>query len=470
MMVQAQPIDQPANSSSPALRDEEGRVTPEFVALIEAALRSRDRAHLQAITDELHEADLADLLEALVPEARTALITLLGNEFDFTALTEVEDTVREEILEDMPNTEIARQVRGLENDDAVFILENLNAEDREDVLSLLPLNERLELQRGLHYNDGTVGRLMQTDFIAVPPDWTVEQTIQHCQTNNELPEQFYEIFITGEENALLGEATLNSILRADKTARIGTLMQVPKHAFHVDTRQEEAARAFQRYNLVSAPVADKAGRLVGVLMIDDMVDVIEEEADADIKALGGVKADEEITDNVFSIARGRFSWLFLNLATAIAASGVIAIFENSLQKMVALAVLMPIVASQGGNAGTQTMTVAVRALATRELGSANAARVVGREIIVGLLNGLGFAFIVGTVAALWFKQVELGIVIGIAMLVNLLAAALAGVLIPLYLERRGVDPAVASGTFVTTVTDIVGFFAFLGVATLWFGL
>jgi magnesium transporter len=468
--VQVQPIDPPEVSVSPPFRDEAGQVTPEFVALVERTLRGHDHARLKAVADELHEADLADLLEALQPEERTALITLLGNEFDFTALTEVEDTVREEILEDMPNTEIARQVRDLENDDAVFILENLNSEDRDDVLSLLPLGERLALQRGLHYPEGTVGRLMQTDFIAVPPDWTVEQTIQYCQTNGDLPEQFYEIFVVGEENALLGEATLNSVLRADKTTRIGTLMQVPKHAFHVDTQQEEAARAFQRYNLVSAPVADGAGRLVGVLMIDDMVDVIEEEADADIKALGGVKPDEELTDNVFAIARGRFSWLFVNLITAIMASAVIGIFENSLQKMVALAVLMPIVASQGGNAGTQTMTVAVRALATKELGALNAVRVFWREIVVGLMNGVGFAIIIGAVAAFWFKQPQLGLVIGIAMLANLIAAALAGVAIPLALEKYGADPAVASGTFVTTVTDIVGFFAFLGVATLWFGL
>ena len=469
-MIEAQTIDRNDASLLPPFRGEAGQVTPAFVKAAEDALRSQDQAFLKAVAEELHEADLADLLEALQPDERMTLITLLGNEFDFAALTEVEDAVREEILEDMPNTEIARNVRGLENDDAVFILENLDEEDREDVLSLLPLGERLELQRGLQYLEGSVGRLMQTDFIAVPPDWSVAQTIEYCQANTELPEQFYEIFVTGEESALLGEAPLNVILRADKSTRIGMLMQVPKHAFAVDAKQEEAARAFQRYNLVSAPVADRAGRLVGVLMIDDMVDVIEEEADADIKALGGVKADEEITDNVFAIARGRFSWLFLNLLTAIAASAVIGLFENALQKMVALAVLMPIVASQGGNAGTQTMTVAVRALATRELGRANAMRVISREVIVGLVNGLGFALIIGLVAAFWFQQLELGIVIGIAMLANMIAAALAGVVIPLALERNGVDPAVASGTFVTTVTDIVGFFAFLGVATLWFGL
>ncbi len=462
--------DRTEDQALPPFRDEEGHVTRAYVELVDGVLRSHDRERVKAIAAELHEADLADLLEALHPEERTTLIALLGNDFDFTALTEVEDTVREGILDDMPNTEIARNVRDLENDDAVFILENLNTEDREDVLSLLPLGERLELQRGLHYAESTVGRLMQTDFVAVPSEWTVEQTIEYCHANENIPEQFYEIFVVGEESALLGEVTLNSILRAEKTKPIGQLMQVPKYAFEVDTEQEEAARAFQHYNLVSAPVVDAAGRLAGVLMIDDMVDVIEQEADADIKALGGVKADEDIGDNVLEIARGRFSWLFVNLLTAIAASGVIGLFESSLQKMVALAVLMPIVASQGGNAGTQTMTIAVRALATRELNRANALRVIVKECTVGLLNGIGFAVIIGAVAAVWFRQTELGIVIGIAMLANLVAAALAGVLIPLMLEKRDIDPAVASGTFVTTVTDIVGFFAFLGVATAWFGL
>ncbi|MES2906317.1 MAG: magnesium transporter [Pseudomonadota bacterium] len=469
-MASVHDIERPQGDAIPAFRSDEGHVTSAFVDAIDIALHDHDMASLKALAGDLHEADLADLLEALNSEDRAALITLLGNEFDFTSLTEVDDAVREEILEDLSNTVIARNVRDLENDDAVFILENLNEEDREDVLSQLPLGERLELQRGLEYQDDTVGRLMQNDFIAVPPEWTVEQTIAYCQNTQGLPEDFYEIFVIGPGNTLLGEATLGTLLRADRHLLMGMLMKEPKHAFNVNTDQEEAARSFQRYNLISAPVTDKVGRLAGVLMIDDMVDVIEEEADADIKALGGVNADEEISDNVFRIAFGRFNWLFINLLTAIAASAVIGLFQSSLQKMVALAVLMPIVASQGGNAGTQTMTVAVRALATRELRRSNAMRVVLREGAVGLFNGLAFAAIVGVIAGAWFQDVQLGLVIAFAMLANLLAAAFAGVLVPIAMDRMKVDPAVASGTFVTTVTDIVGFFAFLATATLWFGL
>ncbi len=454
----------------PPLRDSEGHIDPAFLTAVSATLGSGDGAHLALLAGDLHEADLGDLLGVLIPVERQQFIALLGQNFDFNALTEVTDTLREEILEDLPNELIADNLRDLDNDDAVTILEDMTEEDRVDILALMPLGERIKLQRGLDYDEGTAGRLMQTDYIAVPPEWTVEKTIQYCQTTQNLPDDFFEIFVIDNEFKLLGEATLNSILRADKGATIGSLMQVPKHAFNIDADQEKVARTFQRYNLVSAPVIDDKDRLAGVVMIDDIVDVLEEEADADIKALGGVKADEEIGDTVFKIARGRFSWLFINLITAIAASAVIALFEGSLQKMVALAVLMPIVASQGGNAGTQTMTVAVRALATRQLRSANTWRIIMRELSVGFLNGLAFAIITGLVAAFWFSKPQLGFVIAIAMLANMLAAALAGIAIPIVLEKGGADPAVASGTFVTTVTDIVGFFAFLATATLWFKL
>lgn len=469
-LAEADSRDRDQKNGVPALRDGDGALRHEFIAAIEQALEDQNAERLNQLAGDLHEADLADLLEAQGSDSRRAFISLLGHNFDFSALTEVSDTLRAEILEELPNTVIASNLRTLDNDDAVAILENMGAEDRNDVLALLPLGERLKLQKSLDYAEGTAGRLMQTDFIAVPPEWTVEQTIQYCQTTQDLPDDFYEIFVVGPDSKLLGEATLNSILRADRAANIGSLMQVPKQAFTVDTDRQDVARTFQRYNLISAPVIDTQERLAGVLMIDDIVDVIEEEADADIKALGGVSPAEELNDNVFSIARGRFAWLFVNLVTAIAASAVIGLFEDTLQKMVALAILMPIVASQGGNAGTQTMTVAVRALATRQLRSANALRIVSREVFVGLINGVAFAVIMGAVAGLWFENAQLGLVIAFAMLANLIAAALAGVVIPIVLEKGGVDPAVASGTFVTTVTDIVGFSAFLATATLWFGL
>jgi magnesium transporter len=263
---------------------------------------------------------------------------------------------------------------------------------------------------------------------------------------------------------------LDKLLRTKRPVRIAEIMEEDPDQVEATDPQEDVARRFQRYNLVSAAVVDEGGRLVGVITIDDVVDVIEEEADAEIKALGGVKPDEELSDTVFSIARSRFTWLFVNLLTALLASAVIGLFERSLEKMVALAVLMPIVASMGGNAGTQSMTVAVRALATRDLGRGNTWRIVRREVVVGLLNGLAFAGLMGIVASVWFGLPSLGPVIGLALVVTLVSAAFGGIVIPIVLDRFGVDPAVASGPFVTTITDVVGFFAFLGIASLWFGL
>jgi magnesium transporter len=285
-----------------------------------------------------------------------------------------------------------------------------------------------------------------------------------------LPDRFYEIYVVDPNSRWRGAVPLDVLLRSRRPVPLTELIEEDRHRVSVEDDQEEVARLFGKYNLISAPVVDAQDRLVGIITIDDVVDVIEEEADEEIKALGGVTSDEELSDNFWTIAKGRFNWLLINLATAFLASSVLGLFEGQLEQMVALAVLAPIVASQGGNAATQTMTVAVRALATRELGSANAFRVTMREILVGLVNGLGFAVITGIAAVLWFKIPGLGIVIGLAMVCNLVAGALGGILIPMVLEKMRADPAVASGTFVTTVTDVVGFFSFLGIATLWFGL
>ena len=297
------------------------------------------------------------------------------------------------------------------------------------------------------------------------------QTIDFMRESQDLPDTFYEIYVVDPAVAAEGlGGGSTKILRTQRPKRIAEIMNPAEHAILATDEQEEAARVFTRYNLVSAAVVDPAGRMVGVITVDDIVDVLEEEADADIKALGGVKADEELSDSVWYITRSRFTWLFVNLLTAILASVVIGIFSDALEQMVALAVLMPIVASMGGNAGTQTMTVAVRALGTRQLGRANAMRIVRREMIVGLLNGVAFAVVMGIIAAVWFDLPSLGPVIGLALVVTLVSAALGGIVIPLLLDRFKVDPAVASGPFVTTVTDVVGFFAFLGIASLWFGI
>jgi magnesium transporter len=452
------------------MRDENGQIRHEFVDDISRAIHAADTSVLRSIVAELHEADLGDLIGALEPDDRVSLVELTGADFDFSALNEVDDSVREEILEELEPETVAEGVRELESDDAVELLGGLDERDQEEILEKLPPSERDALERSLEYPENTAGRRMQTEFVAVPLDWTVGQAIDYLRNAASLPARFYEIYAVDNAQHWQGAVSLDALLRSRRPVPLADLIDEDRRRVSVMDDQEEVARLFGKYNLVAAPVVDTANRLVGVITIDDVVDVIEEEADEDLKALGGVTSDEQLSDNVWTIARGRFNWLLVNLATAFLASSVLGLFEGQLEKMVALAVLAPIVASQGGNAATQTMTVAVRALATRELGSNNALRVVMREGLVGLVNGLAFAIITGVAAVAWFKIPGLGVVIGLAIVCNLVAGALGGILIPMALERVRADPAVASGTFVTTVTDVVGFFSFLGIATLWFGL
>jgi magnesium transporter len=452
------------------MRDEDGEVRREFVEEIARAIHAADTPFLRELVAELHEADLGDLIAHLEPDDRVRLVELTGADFDFAALNEVDDSVREEILEELEPETVAEGVRELESDDAVELLEGLDEEDQEEILEKLPASERVAIERRLLYPENSAGRRMQTEFIAVPPDWTVGQAIDYMRDTPDLPDRFYEIYAVDDAQHWQGAVSLDALLRSRRPVPLAELIDEDRRRVSVMDDQEEVARLFGKYNLVAAPVVDTANRLVGVITIDDVVDVIEEEAEEDIKALGGVTSDEQLSDSVWTIARGRFNWLLVNLATAFLASSVLGLFEGQLEQMVALAVLAPIVASQGGNAATQTMTVAVRALATRELGSNNAFRVVMREGLVGLVNGLAFAVITGIAAVAWFKMPALGVVIGLAMLCNLVAGALGGILIPMVLERVRADPAVASGTFVTTITDVVGFFSFLGIATLWFGL
>jgi magnesium transporter len=374
--------------------------------------------------------------------------------------------VRDDLMEALPNEVIAAAIRRLDTDDALYLIENLDEVDRREILGRLPELERDALARALDYPEGAAGRLMKTEFVAIPAFWSVGQTIDYMRETSELPDEFVEIYVIDPAFHLAGAVPLSRILRSRREIAVSNLMETDLTVFKVTDEQEEVAYKFAQYNLVSAPVTDAEGRLVGMLMIDDIVEVMHEEAEEDMLRLGGV-GDEEITDTVWSTARSRFTWLSLNLATAVLASWVISWFDASIDQMVALAILMPIVASMGGNAGTQTMTVAVRALATRDLGPVNAMRVVARESAVGLLNGLLFALLMGMFAWWWFGLGGLGLVIGAAMVINLVAAALAGILVPLALDALEVDPAVASGVFVTTVTDVMGFFAFLGLASLW---
>ena len=459
-----------AAAPSVVLRDEEGAVRADFVERIQQAIPTEDSAALRELLGDLHQADVGDLIEALEPELRPELVKLMGRDLDFTALTEVEDTVREQILAELPPGAVAEGVRELDSDDAVAILADLPKDEQTEILERLPPPKRVTLARSLLYPENSAGRRVQTEFIAVPPAWTVGRTIDYLRETPDLPERFWEVYVVDSAGRLQGTVALDRLLRTKRPVSTADVIDEEMHSVRVSDDQGDVARLFEHYDLVATPVVDERDRLVGVITFDDIVDVIEQEAEDEIRALGGVGREEELADPVWFVARGRFNWLLVNLATAFLASSVLGLFEGELQKMVALAVLAPIVASQGGNAATQTMTVAVRALARHELSSANAARIILREVLVALVNGLAFAIITGVAAAAWFKVPDLGVVIGLAMICNLLAGALGGILVPLALHRFHADPAISSGVFVTTVTDVVGFFSFLGIATLWFGL
>lgn len=461
---------QAAPGDEPDIRDEDGRLTSVFVEDVAEAIASNDAERVREIAGDLHESDLGDLIETLEQDDRPKLVELLGKNFDFAALTEIDETVRVQLLEELPPETVAEGVRDLESDDAVYILEDLDEADRAKILAQIPASERVALTRSLDYPEDSAGRRMQTEFVAAPAFWTVGQVIDHVADADGLPDRFYEVFVVDPAFKLVGSAPLDRLLRARRSKLLSEILEEDPRTIRATDDQEDAARTFERYNLVSAAVVDDADRLVGVLTVDDIVDVIEEEADEDLRALGGVTGDEEISDPVLYTARSRIPWLLVNLCTAILSASVIGLFEATIEHMVALAVLMPIVASMGGNAGTQAMTVAVRALATREIGGHNARRLVRRETLVGLLNGVALAVLVAIAAGTWFRNPELGVIIGCAMVTNLVFAGLFGILIPLTLDKLKADPAVASGVFLTTVTDTVGFFSFLGLAAWWFQL
>jgi magnesium transporter len=451
------------------LRDAEGHLNDAWLERLRAHLHANETAEVVDIMEPLHAADAGDVLEALDADERNELVRLLGDRFDFSALTEVDDAVRSDIVDSMPTEDIARGVSTLDTDDAVYILEDIDVPDREEILAQMPAFERLSLRRSLDFPEDSAGRRMQIEFIAIPPFWTIGQTIDYLRSEKDLPDEFFQIYVVDAAYNLLGTIALDKFLRAKRDVRIEDLMSRNVITVEAGEDQEEAARAFERYDLVEVGVVDENRRLVGVLTIDDMVDVIHEEASEDIKRLAGV-GDEEISDNVVSAVRSRVSWLVVNLVTAVIVSLVIGLFNATIEQMVALAVLMPIVASMGGNAGTQTMTITVRALAMRDLDRSRMGRLILRELAVGSVNGIIFAILIGVVTAVRFSNIGLGVVIGMAMIVNMIAAGAAGILIPLGLNKMKVDPAIASSVFVTTITDVIGFFAFLGLAGLWFGL
>ncbi len=440
-------------------------ISSELVRAVSNALAAGKRKKLRKLTAELHEADLADLLENLDRDDRSQLLEVLGSSFDLEVLTHLDDSVREDILEEIDLRQIASSLSELDSDDAVGIIEDLDEEAQQHVLAALPQAERMVLEESLSFPEDSAGRIMQRELLSVPSNWTVGETIDYMRAAKDLPDDFYDLYIVDPKHQPIGYVPLSRAMRTRRPVLLTDIMTDDMKTVPITMDQEEVAYLFRQYGLVSAPVVDEAGRLVGVVTVDDVVHIIDEEAEEDLLKLAGVR-ETDLYSAVLDTTKSRFAWLLVNLATAVAASIVIALFEDTIARVVALAVLMPIVASMGGNAGTQTLTVAVRAIAMRDLSPGNALRFVGKELLVGLANGLMFAVLAGAMAWFWFDEPMIGAIIAAAMVINLIVAALSGALVPLGLEKIGVDPAVASSVVLTTVTDVIGFFAFLGLATL----
>ena len=440
-------------------------LSPAFVRAVVDAIDRADRAQVRSLVLDLRPADLAELLELVRQDERHALVEMLGPDLNPETLHELDESVRDDVMEMLDPKVIASAVAEMDSDDAVYLLEDMDAHEQREILEQLSATDRAVLEKSLEYPDYSAGRLMQRELVAVPPFWDVGQTIDYMREAEQLPDEFYEIFVVDPAYRPVGTVPLSRVMRSKRPLKMSEIMEEEQTLVPVNMDQEDVALLFSKYDLISAAVVDEDERLVGVITVDDIVEVITEEATEDIRRLGGV-GEEAISDTVIQTTRSRFSWLFLNLLTAILASAVIGLFDGTISQMVALAVLMPIVASMGGNAGTQTMTVAVRALATKDLVPFNASRIVTREVMVGFLNGVMFAILMGAIGGLWFENAALGAIIAAAMIINLVAAGLAGILIPIGLDKIGVDPAVSSAVFLTTVTDVVGFFAFLGLAAL----
>jgi len=440
-------------------------VTPDLVQRIEDALAEDRKDEVRALLADMSAAGQADVLEQVSEPQRDALIDILKGDLDPEALTELDEEVLEDVLDQLDSKQIAAVARELETDDAAFILEELPEDERREVLAEIPADERADIERALSYPEDSAGRLMQRSLVKVPQSWSVGQVIDYCREAGDLPDDVYDLFVIDRSGRLRGSVPLGRMLRSKRPVPIRDIVDPDIPSVPVTADQAEVAHLFRDQNLVSCPVVDGKGRLLGVIMVDDVVDVIDEEAEEDLLKMGGVGIDDMHANTVRTV-RLRGVWLAVNLFTAVIASLVIGQFEGAIEKIVALAVLMPIVASMGGNAGTQTVTVAVRALAMGELTPANALRFIGKEFAVGGLNGLIFAFLMGGAVVLWYHDWRLGAVIGAAMICNLVAASLAGTLIPIGLQKFGVDPAVSSTVFLTTVTDVIGFLAFLGLATI----
>jgi magnesium transporter len=441
-------------------------LSEELTEAVQEALEQGDAERAADLAAPLHVADQADLLEQLGREDRATLVAELEPQLDPELLTYLDETVREEVLDQLGPQQAGAAIAQLDTDDAIEILEDLDPAEQMALLETLPMPERAAVEAGLAYPEDSAGRLMQRDFVAAPEFWTVGQTIDYLRANPSLPDDFYDLYIINPRYEPVGSIPLSKVVRSKRGVLLTELRLKELHLVPVELDQEKVGFMFRQYGLVSAPVVDVNGRMLGVITVDDVVDVIEEEAQEDILKLGGLR-ETDLFQPPLRAGLRRFPWLLINLGTAILASVVIAQFEEAIEQVVALAVLMPIVASMGGNGGTQTVTVVVRALATREITPANAMRVLGKEFLVGGFNGLLFLVTGVLVAVVWFGSLMLGVLFGIALLITLIFAALAGVVIPVAFDRLGVDPALASGVFMTTVTDVVGFLSFLGLASIY---
>ncbi len=435
------------------------------ISAILDAVEAQDAPLLTALLEPLHPADIADVLEQVDRDDRRALIALYGMEFDGDILSELDESIREDVISMLTPQVLADAVRDLDSDDVVDLLEDLDAPQQGAILDALEDANRVAVQQAMTYPEYSAGRLMQREVVMAPVHWSVGEAIDFLRNSEDLPDQFYHVILVDPRLHPVGNVTLGKIMRSRRDVPLRDLTEEIFQKISVAQYEGDVAYAFNQYHLISAPVVDDDGRLVGVITIDDAMAVLDEEHEEDILRMAGVSEESSLSDTVLEAAKGRAVWLFVNLLTAIMASLVIDAFAETINQMVALAVLMPIVASMGGNAGTQTMTVAVRSIATRDLTAQNAMRVIRREVAVGALNGVVFGLLMALVAGVWFGVPMLAVVIGLAMLLTQVAAAMGGIVIPMVLERFQIDPALASGPFVTTVTDVVGFFAFLGLAS-----
>jgi magnesium transporter len=437
----------------------------EVVRAVREALDRGDIERVEELVLPLHYADTADLFERLSGSDRMLVLDIIRPHLEADMLAELDEAVRDEVLAALHAEEVAAAVTELETDDAVGLIEDLDEETQQEILDAIPAAERAVLEQGLSYPEDSAGRLMQRAFVAVPSFWNVGDIIDYLRGTDDLPDDFYDLFVIDPRHRPIGTVPLSRVLCTRRPISVGEIMGSEAELFTVPVTmdQEEVAFLFRQQDLVSAPVVDGDGRLLGVITVDDVVDVIEEELSEDLMHLGGV-SEPDLYRAVIATTRSRFSWLAINLGTAILASTVIGFFAATIEQIIALAVLMPIVASMGGNAGTQTLTVAVRALAMKELTASNALRIMGKEVLVGGINGILFALLAALAAGFWFQSLPLALIMAAAMIVNLIVAGLAGAAIPLGLALRGIDPAVASAVFLTTITDVVGFFTFLGLA------